>query len=159
MGLFSKRTADPDEIERLKHELAEMGARLNASESAKQQLDGQVRGISERLDRATPPPPKPPAPKPTVEPAEIDKLNALVLRLTTRLDELDRRVTSISTELANQITEIGGDLETMGGNEPPSDQLVEELRDAQTRLAGEQARYQIAFRQDLAELADRLKRG
>ena len=51
-----------------------------------------------------------------------------------------------------------GDIEAMGDRTPPSDDVVDELRDAQTRLAGEQARYQIAFRQDLAELADRLRR-
>jgi hypothetical protein len=53
---------------------------------------------------------------------------------------------------------LSGDIETMGGQTPPTDVIVDELRDAQTRLAGEQARYQIAFRQDLAELADRLRR-
>ena len=33
-----------------------------------------------------------------------------------------------------------------------------EMRDAQVKLANEQARYQIAFRQDIADLAERLKR-
>jgi hypothetical protein len=33
---------------------------------------------------------------------------------------------------------------------------VEALRATQVRLANEQARYEITFRQDLAELADRL---
>ena len=36
--------------------------------------------------------------------------------------------------------------------------IVGELRDGQVRLATEQARYQIAFREDLARLADQLKR-
>lgn len=158
MGLFKKRTGDPDEIERLQHEIAALSARLNATETAEQQLDGQVQGLVDRLDRTTPPPPKPPAPRPEIDPAEIDKLNAHISRLSGRLDELDRRITSISTELANQITELSNDVEAVGGNEPPTDAIVDELRDAQTRLAGEQARYQIAFRQDLADLADRLKR-
>jgi hypothetical protein len=38
------------------------------------------------------------------------------------------------------------------------DELLEQLRDAQARLANEQARYQIAFRDDLARLAETLKR-
>ena len=66
--------------------------------------------------------------------------------------------TSTSTELANQISELSGDVDALGGDTPPSDEVVEELRDAQIRLASEQARYQIAFRQDLADLADRLRR-
>ena len=79
-------------------------------------------------------------------------------QISERLDEVDQRISSISTELANQITELSGDIEAMGGNETPSDEIVDGLRDAQTRLAGEQARYQIAFRQDLADLAERLRR-
>jgi hypothetical protein len=38
------------------------------------------------------------------------------------------------------------------------DAVVDELRDTQIRLANEQARYQIAFRQELADLAERLRR-
>ena len=191
MGLFKKRVTDPDEIERLKAQIASMSARLQASDEAKGHLDSTVQGLVTRLDTPTPPPPAPPPKVPTVAPAEIDMLNAKIERLTARLDErppepeaptpaidpaeieqlnarmqriserideVDQRISSISTELANQITELSGDIEAMGGNEPPTDEIVDELREAQTRLAGEQARYQIAFRQDLAELADRLRR-
>ena len=187
---------DPDEIERLKAEIASMSARLRASEEAKSELDSTVHGLVSRLDTATPPPPEPPPrttpDAPAVASVEVDKLNAKIERLSARLDEqsaeqpaddatgigaaeleqitatveriserideVDQRISSISTELANQITELSGDIEAMGGQTPPTDEIVDELRDAQTRLAGEQARYQIAFRQDLADLADRLRR-
>jgi predicted nucleic acid-binding Zn-ribbon protein len=86
-------------------------------------------------------------------------MRARVQRLSDRLDQIDERITSISTELANQLTELSGDVEALAGNHPPSDGVVTEIRDAQERLANEQARYQIAFRQDLAELAERLRRG
>jgi methyl-accepting chemotaxis protein len=188
MGLFKKRVTDPDEIERLKAEIASMSARLKASEEAKGELDSTVHGLVARLETPIPPPPEPPPAVPTVSATEVDKLNAKIERLTARLDaesaepaagigaaeleqltvrverigeridEVDQRISSISTELANQITELSGDIETIGGQTPPTDVIVDELRDAQTRLAGEQARYQIAFRQDLAELADRLRR-
>jgi hypothetical protein len=36
--------------------------------------------------------------------------------------------------------------------------VIDELRDGQVRLANEQARYQIAFREDLARLAEQLRR-
>ncbi|MEO6651327.1 MAG: hypothetical protein ABIP17_01555 [Ilumatobacteraceae bacterium] len=97
-------------------------------------------------------------PTPTVDPARVDELQAVLERITDRLDEVDGRITAISTELANQINEMSGELNTLGANEPATGEVVDELRDAQTRLASEQARYQIAFRQDLAQLADRLKR-
>ena len=67
-------------------------------------------------------------------------------------------MTSIATELANQITELSGDVEAIAKEHPPVDDVVTEVRDAQVRLANEQARYQIAFRQDLADLAERLRR-
>lgn len=192
MGLFKKRATDPAEIERLQAEIAAMGARLNAADAAKIDLDHTVQGIAERLDASTPPPPAPPppAPPPTSigvdtsgldeltervarlaeqvaetpadEPdsasgaAEIERIGKEVERIGRRLEDVDARITSISTELANQITELGAEVDINGA--VPTDAVVSELRDAQTRLAGEQARYQIAFRQDLAELADRLKR-
>jgi hypothetical protein len=195
MGLFKKRVTDPDEIARLKAEIASMSARLQAADEAKNELDSTVHRLVTRLETSTPPPPEPPHTSPdalpdapTVDPDEIDKLNAKIERLSARLDEapdvsqpavdpaeleqltarierigerldeVDQRISSISTELANQITELSGDIEALGANEPPTDEIVGELRDAQTRLAGEQARYQIQFRQDLAELADRLRR-
>lgn len=161
MGLFKKRSSE--EIDQLKAEMASMSARLDEADRAKHELGAQVHGITTRLDTPiapppTEPPPAPPAPPPTVDPAELDVLRAKLQRVNDRIDQLDTRITQISTELANQLTELGDDIEALGSNEPPTDQVVEELRDAQTRLAGEQARYQIAFRQDMADLAERLRR-
>ena len=117
-------------------------------------LAAKLERLSERVDQA----PTNDTDEPSVDAAEVAELRTSLERLTSRLEEVDARITSISVELANQISELSGDIESLGGDEPPTDEIVEELRDAQTRLAGEQARYQIAFRQDLADLADRLKR-
>ena len=57
MGLFKRREADPAEIDRLRAEIAAMGARLNASEAAKGQLTTTVDGLVRRLGTTTPPPP------------------------------------------------------------------------------------------------------
>jgi len=82
---------------------------------------------------------------------------------TDRIGTVDARLTQVATELANQISELSGELEAsadsiaqQGSVVDPA--LVDELLDAQDRLAAEQARYQIAFRQDLAEVVDRLRR-
>ena len=84
-----------------------------------------------------------------------------VEKLSAKVAELDARVTAVSTELANQLTELGHDIDSLGAR-PPADgsdpAAVGELRDGQVRLANEQARYQMAFREDLARLADELKR-
>jgi DNA repair exonuclease SbcCD ATPase subunit len=156
MGLFKKRAADTQELEQLKAEIASMASRLDAADASKQQLDQRVAGLSSRLDTPLSPPPEPPPPR--VDPADLDLIRARIERLSQQLDEVDARITAISTELANQLSELSGDLDALGTREPPTEQVVDELRDAQERLANEQARYQIAFRQDLAALADRLKR-
>lgn len=168
MAIFKKRSTDPAEIERLKAEITAMGARLEAAdrrladaETAKTELGEQVRGIVTRLDTPIAPPPQdpPPVPPPTIDPAELADLRRRVDELLARLDGLDARVTSIAVELANQINELSGELDAAGAaSDAPADEVVSALQDAQTRLANEQARYQIAFRQDLAELAERLKR-
>lgn len=77
---------------------------------------------------------------------------------------LDQRLTNVSTELANQIGELGRDIDGLGQRVPEivdgsvSDEVVDALRGGQVKLANEQARYEIAFRQDLADLAEQLRR-
>jgi len=131
---------DGGEFEALLARVDEIGARFDAP-----------------LTTPPPPPETPAAPATGSDDATLIELHRRLDALDARLGDLDTRITSISTELAHQITEISDDFEHLGGD-APAEQVVDELRDAQTRLASEQARYQIAFRQDLAELADRLKR-
>ena len=161
MGLFKKR-ADPAELEAIKADIAAMAARLDRADADKDELGSRVHSLTSRLDTPTPTPPPPPPPaepaQPEVTDADLDILRARFQRLSDRLDQVDARVTSISTELANQITELSGDIESIAKEHPPTDDVVTEMRDAQVKLANEQARYQIAFREDLADLAERLRR-
>ena len=157
MGLFKKR-ADPAELEAIKADIAAMAARLDRTDADKDELGSRVHSLTARLEKPTPPPPPPEAAKPAITEADLDILRARVQRLSDRLDEVDARITSISTELANQITELSGDVEAIAKEHPPTDDIVTEIRDAQVRLANEQARYQIAFREDLAELVEKLRR-
>jgi hypothetical protein len=96
--------------------------------------------------------------------------------LTERVEAVDVRVTHVSSELANQVSELGTEVDDLArradaaqaaedAREPVAaidqavlEELLTPIRDAQGRLANEQARYQIAFREDLAQLADRLRR-
>jgi predicted nucleic acid-binding Zn-ribbon protein len=129
MGLF-RRATDAADIERIK---ADMTALREAMERHRAELDGQ------------PPPPAPP-PDPRLD------------ELATKIADLDARITAVSTELANQLTELGHDIDALNDRgDAPTGELTE-LRDGQVRLANEQARYQIAFREDLARLAEQLKR-
>jgi hypothetical protein len=158
MGLFKKRT-DTAQMEAIKADIAAMAARLDKADADKAELGTRVHGLAARLETPlSPPPPDPPAPKPVITEAELDMLRARLQRLSDKLDQVDARITSISTELANQITELSGEVESIASDRPPADDVVTEIRAAQVQLANEQARYQIAFREDLADLAERLRR-
>ena len=164
MGLFKRRSEDPGELERLRTGLGELRERLDESDAAKAELGSKIRSLTERMETPiTAPPPEPPTPSaPAVDAAELEVVRAQIARLTVRLEALDRRITTVSTELANQLGELSDDIDTLGKRteaEAIDEATLVELRDAQTRLAGEQARYQIAFRQDLAEIAERWRRG
>ena len=116
-----------------------------------------------------------------------DDLNERVEQLREQLDELtrqtssiDSRVTSVSMELANQLTELGSDIDELNRrwNQPAGsgsasdvdtaeleariaerlDVAIDDVLDSTQRLAAEQARYEIQFRSDLAELAERIRR-
>ncbi len=108
----------------------------------------------------------------------VDRLDDRIERLETerndtaaRLDEIlqrtsavDARLTSVSTELARQLDELGRELDRTGA-EVDAEQIAEivegalgTIRQGQTRLANEQARYQIEFRKDIAILIEQLRR-
>jgi uncharacterized protein YhaN len=91
----------------------------------------------------------------------LDRHGEATQAVHDRLSTLDDRVTSVSTELANQLNELGGDIDALA-NMPPAaavdPALLTAVEEGQVRLANEQARYQIAFREDLARLAQELKR-
>ena len=71
---------------------------------------------------------------------------------------LEQRVSSVGTELANQISELGRDIDGLAertaevASGTVSDEVMAALRGGQIKLANEQARYEIAFREDLAAL-------
>jgi hypothetical protein len=94
------------------------------------------------------------------QPDGTSELAARIDALAEQLSGLESRLTAVSTELGNQLTELGNDIDALSSrpDTPLDEEAVAELRDTQTRLATEQARYQIAFREDLARLAEQLRR-
>ncbi|WP_041297932.1 hypothetical protein [Ilumatobacter coccineus] len=90
-----------------------------------------------------------------------DELRLQIGQIAEKMSALDVRVTQISVELANQLTELSSDLDAVnerGGDTAAIEQRLDEITSGQTRLANEQARYEIQFRNDLAELVERLRR-
>jgi len=114
----------------------------------------------------------------------LDQLDNVIAALSTRVQELelereaaatslseiveqtnrlDARITSTTTELARQLDELGNELSAVADQEPVDVAAVvnaslTEIRQSQTRLAQEQARYQAAFRTDIAVLIEQLRR-
>ncbi len=115
----------------------------------------------------------------------VDDMRRQLGQMSDRVDSLDARLTNVSTELANQLTELSRDIDAAAERPtatlpPPMaqhssiddletdelelrlaekfDMAIDEVRESQLRLATEQARYEIKFREDLAELAERLRR-
>ncbi len=101
--------------------------------------------------------------------AERVSANDVAVRQTTdQVSALEERLNSVSTELANQVRELGTDIDGLAaqaaqaeddGEDASSEAFAESLRESQVKLAKEQARYEIAFREDLASLAEQLRRG
>ena len=114
----------------------------------------------------------------------LDQLDGIIAALNTRVEQLeeertatahtlsdilektnslDARITATTTELARQLNELGNELSAVADQEPidvaeiVNGSLVD-IRQSQTRLAQEQARYQAAFRADIAILIDQLRR-
>ncbi len=81
--------------------------------------------------------------------------------LADRLTRIEATVTGLGSELSRQLHELGSEIEslTQKVDDDSALQIIESVKSAQVRLANEQARYEIAFRQDLAALAESLKRG
>ena len=137
------------------------------------------------LTQAPPPPPPPPSALADDDTDDdtserIAELRAQLDALTEATSAIDARVTGVSMELANQLTELGRDIDELNRRtaEPAADggttevdtaeleariterfdTAIDDVLDSTERLAAEQARYEIQFRADLAELAERIRR-
>ena len=138
------------------------------------------------LGQSPPPPPPPPPPPAPPAPSGADtsepraELRAQLDALTEATSAIDARVTGVSMELANQLTELGRDIDELNRRTTESaadggatevdtaeleariterlDAAIDDVLDSTERLAAEQARYEIRFRADLADLAERIRR-
>ncbi len=125
--------------------------------------------------RETPPPPPPPPPPRSLEQLAaavtiaseaserndwaIGELRASTDRLTARLDELALRFQTQLCDLGFEIERAAASTRTSAAvSDLTIERQVDALRAAQIRIASEQARFEIAVRSELAELADHLRR-
>lgn len=94
----------------------------------------------------------------------VASTDATARHASEQVAALEQRVDSVGTELANQISELGRDIDGLAARTADvasgtvSDEVMAALRNGQIKLANEQARYEIAFREDLAALAEHVRR-
>lgn len=90
---------------------------------------------------------------------QLDEMININDKVVADLRVLDDRLMHMGREFANQIHELATGVDSLEKHaDSVSAETVAELHDVQARLAAEQVRYEIAFRQDLAEIADQLRR-
>ena len=87
---------------------------------------------------------------------ELSLVTAAINTLEQRLSVFDGRLSATNAEMSNQLHELGNEIQALleKQEDPASLAALEQRRVNQTRIANEQARYEIAFRQDLAMLAE-----
>jgi hypothetical protein len=87
--------------------------------------------------------------------AEIASLRA---EMSDSMAALEARVSGMGSELSRQLHELGTEIEELSKRAEDSGvaEMMDALKTTQVRLANEQARYEITFRQDLAALANKL---
>lgn len=90
--------------------------------------------------------------------ASLASERATAATIAERIAALEGRVSGMGSELSRQLHELGTEIEELSkrADEAGVMEVVDALKAAQVKLATEQARYEITFRQDLAALANQL---
>lgn len=184
MPLFRRRPqVDPAELTWLRDELTRLRVDLDAARAERNGANGHDGNgkLSPPFPAATtaaPPPLAAPVtslspPEPGASLSELrSQLHALAEELSASTSSSEQvrelastvgsRLDNLASELTNQIDELAGEIEALHQRTTlvtsVTPEAIDALRAGQVRLANEQARYEIAFRQDLAALADELRR-
>jgi hypothetical protein len=163
MGLFSRRNPDGSEarIARLETHLNSLQNYLEEVAKSSEGSGLTAPGAKDRRNESLPAGPPRIIDADMVE-ETLAQLTARIEALATGLTRVETRLSSISTEITNQLGELGLEIDALTSRLTEDsglsgEEILTDLKAAQIRLAQEQARYQIAFRQDLAELAERLR--
>ncbi len=157
MALFTRRsTTDTSELHALRGQLAQLNERVTNAEQDRHRLETRLAETTATLASVH---------------HRMGEVDQHIDSATERWNTIDQRITNTTTELANQLGEFGSEIDALHTRSTPSlppptiataqhfdTSVVDELKTSQARLAEEQIRYQIAFRQQLASVHDSLKR-
>lgn len=145
MALFKKRPAQPDPVLTAIDQLMSFSAQsLEVSREEARVAGERLAALEELVTRYG---------------AALEAEKAENRATAERLNLIEQRLVNMGTELSHQLHELGNEIEQLGSSsgDGVTAEVIAALKESQVRLAQEQARYQIVFRQDLAALADRLQ--
>jgi chromosome segregation ATPase len=95
----------------------------------------------------------------TQQVSDVASATGTTSALLSRVASIETSVSNLGSELSRQLHELGSDLENLSrSSDNDMTATIDQIRSSQVRLASEQARYEIAFRQDLAGLAEEIRR-
>lgn len=167
-------TVDTTQVDALAQQLVELSGALEQQRVQMADLAVVAIDAAERTDHtaqrlagiADAEPVEPDPTDTTASPSAEERAAAAaeIERLSEKVAALDSRVNQVSLELTNQLTELSGDVDRAASPDDTQELIdrvttqLDDLAGGQERLAVEQARYAIQFREDLADLADRLRR-
>ena len=146
MALFKKRNAQPDPVLSAIDELMTFSAQsLEVSREEARVAAERLAALEDMVTKYG-------------EALEAEKAGN---RATAeKLALIEQRLVNMGNELSHQLHEMGNEIEQLSkdGGESVSAEILVALKESQIKLAQEQARYQIVFRQDLAALADQVQK-
>ena len=179
--MFGRKKAERERIDVLEAELAQLRERLEAAdresaalrtnltgvEATNRSLETRLASICAQGEEIT---------------GRLDGVSDEVARVNARITGVSTELANQDTELGNEIDALeqapsdpGRAPSGTNGHAPDLDvdaivirlndsvdeivqEVLDEVEESTGRLAAEQARYQIQFRQDLADMADQLRR-
>lgn len=143
--LLDDVTSQLADVDALKRQITQIDV-VNARVDALDRLDGTLAELAERVHT-------------TSDDVRTAKEQTVALH---------ERISNVTNELANQLGELSSELDALASRpahtpaviaeQLVSIEIIDQVKTAQVRLANEQARYEIAFRQDLASLAEKVNR-
>jgi|CXWL01.1.fsa_nt_gi chromosome segregation ATPase len=142
-------------IDLLSNQLAQLDARVNAQADLTDRVDALTERIATTDGLAT---------RFSELAEQVAANDSNVRQAAEQIAVLEDRLDAVSSELLNQLSELGSDIDGLAAHTDEvakgsvSSELIEAVRTAQVKLAAQQARYEIAFRADLAALAERVQR-
>jgi type III secretion system FlhB-like substrate exporter len=148
------------QTEMLHHQFVQLSERI----AAHAEMSDHLAALNDRIAELESQPAQAPATPAGTDPELLERLaitEAEAHQARLLAGQIEQRLGHMGTELTNQLGELSREIDGLATRQPSgpalSDATVESLRAGQVKLAAEQARHEISFREDLAAIAEQLR--